>query len=901
VATEFLLYPPDVDLAQAEALTEPTPAQLAGLAWGLRQRDTARAVALALQAEALLQPQPQPRLWLVRAEAALMALDFASSLALQQQALHCFAEAGDELGCADAHWLASCIAADRGEVDGVRSSALAALACAERAGDAARVLFLQAALGRAEAFRDIAAARRDWARKLPSDTSSLDPGTAAAVEDLRGLLAGMGSEFLPAVRAMTQAYELSQRSGQLRRAIALTSNLGRAYWGISDFEAAMDWLTRGLALARRAAWPASIALCLAQLGETLRRLGRIGEARAALQEALQLLAGQPASRTVLLALNYLAHTEQDDGRGAAALQAFDALLERAREIDAQDLQIDAQLGRAQALLALGWPVEARAAATAGLALAAGQADKTIDLQWVLGDIALVSFGDAGSPIEALRCYRLALDAAYALQAFVPPPRLLEACARAHAVLGEFERAYQFGLRAAELRQQHFTAEASQRSLALHAASEAARFEALRGTQEMLLQLGEVGREITAELDGERVLAALERHVHALLSVDSMAVYQMDQAGEQLLCVFGMEAGQAFADPPIPLDSPHSYVALSAREGRELRLMGAQTPEYGVPGSSEMQSVLFGPLRVAERVTGVMTVQARRPDAYGEREALVFRSLCAYAAIALENARACQRLGELQQRMMAQEKLAALGAMVAGVAHELNTPIGNSLLVANTLLSSTREFEKKLAGQALRRSDGQHFARQMIEGLQVLERSMDSASALVRSFKQVAVDRSSEQRRRFPLAEVCEQCAQTLAVAMRRAGLQSRLDVPADLQLDAYPGALGQVLLILLNNAMAHGFAGREGPERGTIEIGAAALGSERLALWVADDGVGMSEALQARIFEPFFSTRFGEGGSGLGLAISRNIVEAMLGGSIRVESAPGQGSRFTLELPLTAP
>jgi len=740
VATEPLLYPSDTDLPQVEAQSDPSPTQLAELAWGLRQRDTTRAVVLAQRAEALLQPQAQPRLWLVRAEAALMVLDFESALALQQQALQCFAVVGDELGCADAHWLASSIASDRGDVDGVRSSALAALACAERAGDAARMLFLKSALGRAEAFRDITAARREWAGKLPADTSSLDAGTAAAVEDLRGLLAGMGSDFLPAVRAMNHAYELSQRSGQLRRAIALASNLGRAYWGISDFEAAMAWLTRGLALARRAGWPASIALCQAQLGETLRRLGRIGEARAALQEALQLMAGQPVSRTVLLALNYLAHTEQDDGRGVAALQAFEALLERAREADAKDLKIDAQLGRAQALLSLGWPVEARVAAMAGLALAAGQADKTVDLQWVLGDIALV---EPGSPTEALRFYRLALDAAYAVQAFVPPPRLMEACARAHAALGEFERAYQFSLRASELRQQHFTAEASQRSLARHAASEAARLEALRGTQELLLQLGEIGREITAELDSERVLAALERHVHALLSVDSMAVYQLDDAGEQLICVFGMEEGQAFADPPIPLDSPHSYVALSAREGRELRLAGAQPPEYGVPGSSEMQSVLFGPLRVAERVTGVMTVQALRLDAYGEREALVFRSLCAYAAIALENARVCQRLRELQQRMMAQEKLAALGAMMTGVADELETPIGNSLLIANTLLGSTRGFAEKLAGQALRRSDEQHFALQMIEGLQVLERDMASASALVRSFKQVSVDRSSE--------------------------------------------------------------------------------------------------------------------------------------------------------------
>jgi signal transduction histidine kinase len=887
------LFPADAELAEAEA--DAAPARLVWLAWALRQRDPARALALAERAEALLAPAEQPRLWLVRGEAALLARDFEQALALQQRALQRFIEAGDEIGSADAYWLAASIAADRGELDAQRSRLGDAIACAERAGDAARCLFLQMALGRTEAFRDPTAAKRDWADRLPADSSVLDPGTAAAVEDLRGLLAGMGSDFLPAARALMQAYELSQRSGQLRRAIALTSNLGRAYCGISDFAAAMEWLNRGLALARGVQWPTSVAQCLAQLGETLRRLGRIADARDALQECLRLLSAQPGSRTAALALMSLAHAEQDDGQSSAALQAFDALMEHALRADAKDLQIDAQLGRAQALLALGRPARAREAATAGLELAGGQTDQTIELLWVLGDIAQA---ELGSPAEALRRYRQALDAAYALEAYVPPPKLLEACARAHAGLGEFERAYRLSVRAGELRQQHFNVEAGQRTQALHAASETARFEALRSTHEVLLHLSAVGRELTAELDAERVLAALERHAHALLDVDSMAVYQLDDAGERLLCSFGMEDGQAFVDPPIALDNPQSYFARCAREGRELQFAGPQLLEHAVPGTSEMLSVLFGPLRVAERVTGVMTVQAKRLGAYGERETLVFRSLCAYAAIALENARAYRRLGELQRQLMAQEKLAALGAMVAGVAHELNTPIGNSLLVANTLLSGTRDFEQRLAGQALRRSDWQRFAQQTLEGLQVLERSMESAASLVRSFKQVAVDRSSENRRGFELAEVCEQCAQTLGLALRRAQLQLRLAVPAGLRLDGYPGALGQVLLILLNNAMSHAFAPLQ---PGSIEIGAQALGGERIALWVADDGRGISPALQQRIFEPFFTTRFGQGGSGLGLSICHNIVDNLLGGTVRVSSEPGQGSRFTLELPRVAP
>jgi len=907
------LHPLDAELARLQALESPTPDELAALAWALRQRDTEQALKLAQQLEA--RAESAPRMALVRGEAALLALDFAQAEAWQQQALQAFVERDDALGCADAQWLAASIATDRGETEAARRTLLAALDQAQRGGDATRQLFFEMALGRADAFSDLVAAKQAWADRLPADTSSLDPAAAAALEDLRGLLAGMSADFLPAIAALTRAFELSQQSGQQRRAISLASNLGRTYWGMSEFQTAMEWLMRGLELARRAQWPASIALCLAQLGETLRRLGRIADAREALRECLDLLADHPASRTAALALKYLAHTEQDDEQSEAALRAFDAVMQYALQTDARDLQIDAQLGRALTLLALGRPAEARLAAEWGLRLSLGQTETSIDLLWALGDIAQA---ETGSPAAALRLYQQALDEAAKVAAFVPPPKLLEAAGRAYAALGDFESAYRCTARAGELRQQRFSAEAAQRSLALHAhhqiersraesehlrrlaESEAARFEALRGAHEVLLNLSEVGRELTTELDADRVLAALERHVHALLEVDSIAVYLLDDNGEQLYCAFGMEQGQAFVDPPIALDDPHSYNALCVREGRELLFKGEAEPlpESQVPGTSAMLSTLFAPLRLAERVIGVMSVQARRPAAYGERETLVFRSLCAYAAIALENARAYQRLGDLQRHLMAQEKLAALGAMVAGVAHELNTPIGNSLLLASTLLSATREFEQKVASQALRRSDWQRFASQALDGLEVVERSMQSAASLVRSFKQVAVDRSSEHRRSFPLAEVCEQCAQTLGLALRRAGLQLSLAVPAELRLDSYPGALGQVLLILLNNTLSHAFTGRD---TGQIVLGAQALGPDRLSLWVQDDGLGMSPAVQERIFEPFFTTKFGQGGSGLGLSICHNIVETLLGGGIRVNSTPGQGSRFTLELPRVAP
>ncbi|MDT8999446.1 ATP-binding protein [Paucibacter sp. APW11] len=903
----------------------------AWLAWALRQRDSQRADGLAAclleelagpdQAVADVPParrEPtRARLLLVRAEAALLQLDMDRADQLLQQALQLMQSQQDWCGCADAHWLGYYLAADRGDSDGLMSALETAIVFARQAGDASRVLVFQATLARAQVFRDVAVAERKWGSALPPLSAGLPPAEMAAVADFRGLLAALSADYVPSIRAFAQAYEAALQTGQLRRAISLATNLGFAHTTMSDFQTAMEWLRRGLELARSARWPALISLCLAHTGEALRRLGQANDARDLLHECLQLQQQQPDARTTMLALKFLAQTELDAGRPADAQLAFETLAQRARSASALDLEIDAGLGRARALLLQAQFEPARQVAAQVLAQAGEQHERgtVVEALWVLADIEHAANGDTQ---VAQHCYRQALRHADKIEGYQPPIALLDACARCEAARGDFEPAYRCAARASELRQRSYSEETQRRSSALQAhhqveraraesehlrrlaESEAARFEALKGAHEALLHLGAIGQEITAELDADRVFEVLERHVHAMLHTASMSIYLLDDSGQQLLCAFGMEGGESFVDPPIDALNSNSYCARSVRERREFTL-GAQHPpdlRHHIPGTAVMNSVMVAPLIVAERVIGVMTVQSPKGDAYGEREQLIFRNLCSYGAIALDNARAYLRLGELQRHVMAQEKLAALGAMVAGVAHELNTPIGNSLLVASTLLGSARDFEQRVARQALRRADWQQFAGRSREGLEVIERSMEAAASLVRSFKQVAVDRSAEQRRDFLLHELCEQYVQTMGLMLRRAGIGVRMEVPPALSMQGYPGSLGQVLVILLNNAMVHGFEGRSG---GTIEIGALPRGPEHVQLWVADDGVGMTPAVLARIFEPFFSTKFGQGGSGLGLSICHNIVESLLGGSIRVSSEPGLGCRFTLELPMRSP
>ncbi len=924
------------ELEQAEARQGLSPLQRLWQVWALRQRDSARAeqLAQALAADiALVDWTPAQRqlalarLQLVQAEAALLAMDIERAAAQQTQALQQFQALDHALGCADARWLAHYLEEVQGRMAASRAELRAAIAEAQRAGDAERLLLMRASLARSELFRDAAAAQAEFEPLLPAGTAGLSPACAAALADYQGLRAGLAAEYLQSIALSAQAYEWALQTGQLRRALGVASNLGHSYTRMADYQSAGDWLRRSLELARAARWPTAISFALAQSGDALRCQGQADAARELLQEALQIEAARPGTRTHALALKYLAQTEQDQGRHAQALQAFEALAAQVGD-SSVDLRIDAELGRARALLALEQPAAALALLAAALPQARQQRERGVEVEmlWVQAG-AQRALGD-GAAAHAL--LQQALQGAAQVPDYQPPALLLDDAAESSAAAGDWPAAYRLARRSSALRQRSFSEESSRRTAALHAhhqieraraesehlrrlaESEAARFEALQDAHQALLHLGAIGQEITTQLDAPRIFEVLERHVHALLQADSLAVYLLDDTGTELVCAFGMEAGEAFLDPPIAVADNYSYSARCVRERRAFILgegggegvvdaalvAEAIAPQAQIPGTGSVRSVMFAPLMVAERVIGVMTVQTPRAAAYGQREQLIFRNLCAYGAIALDNARAYRRLSELQRHMMAQEKLAALGAMVAGVAHELNTPIGNSLLVASSLLSRTQEFEGRVARQALRRSDWADYASQSRQGLEVIERSMETAAALVRSFKQVAVDRSAEQRRGFGLAELCEQCAQTMSLSLRRAGLQLDLAVPRELRLESFPGALSQVLVILLNNAMTHAFEGREG---GRLLLGAESLGPERLRLWLQDDGVGMNEAVLARIFEPFFSTKFGQGGSGLGLSICHNIVETLLGGKIRASSQPGAGSRFSIELPLRAP
>ncbi len=257
----------------------------------------------------------------------------------------------------------------------------------------------------------------------------------------------------------------------------------------------------------------------------------------------------------------------------------------------------------------------------------------------------------------------------------------------------------------------------------------------------------------------------------------------------------------------------------------------------------------------------------------------------------------ETLHNTMAQLVQSEKLAALGSLVAGIAHELNTPIGNALMAASSLKDFSQEIRQQLAEGSMKRSDLDRFLDDADAACGITNRNLDRASELISSFKQVAVDQSSSQRRQFDVAELCNEILITLLPQTKKRPINICVEIPPDIEMDSYPGSFGQVISNLVMNAVNHAFSM---DEPGDIIV-RGKVNETDLELTVEDNGSGIAEEALSKVFDPFYTTRLGQGGSGLGLHIVHNIVTDVLGGSIEVSSTPGQGSRFTIKVPLSSP
>ncbi len=368
-----------------------------------------------------------------------------------------------------------------------------------------------------------------------------------------------------------------------------------------------------------------------------------------------------------------------------------------------------------------------------------------------------------------------------------------------------------------------------------------------------------------------------------------------------------------------LEVNHAWVALFGIAASEVQ--GRNASELGIWRNDEHRAQVRARLAVGEFVAGFPTTLH---TVSGERHFLLYVSPVEFidgvrlvttlvdqtdrlAAEAAQRAltesleeRVAQRTAELSQTVQAlkaaqeelvhAEKLASLGAMVAGISHELNTPIGNTLTMASTLKDVSKEFDQKSQSGAMRKSDLSHYLSNVSEMADLIERNARRAADLIASFKQVAVDRSSQRRREFNVANLVADVLVTSQPLVRGRGVLFTQDVVEDLTCDTYPGPVEQILTNFVQNAVLHGFGERDA---GHIDIQVRKDG-DSVVITVKDDGAGMSEHTLRHIFDPFFTTRLGQGGSGLGLSVSHHLAVAVLGGDLTAASQPGEGCTMTL-------
>ncbi|WP_300297433.1 PAS domain-containing sensor histidine kinase [Ferrovibrio sp.] len=258
-------------------------------------------------------------------------------------------------------------------------------------------------------------------------------------------------------------------------------------------------------------------------------------------------------------------------------------------------------------------------------------------------------------------------------------------------------------------------------------------------------------------------------------------------------------------------------------------------------------------------------------------------------------RALADLRGAQASLILAEKMASLGSLVAGMSHEISTPLGISVSAASHMAEEVEQLTIRFRDDQLRRSDLEGFLDTATEATRIMQGNLARAARLIQAFKQVAADQSTDDLRLFDIGEYLREIMLSLAPALRRSLHDVRIDCPDKLVIRSRPGALGQIVTNLVMNALQHAFEG--GGRPGVISINVTQPREGRIAVEFRDNGRGIVADDLPRVFDPFFTTRRGTGGTGLGLHIVYNLVSQVLGGTIAVSSREGEGTRFTIIFP----
>jgi PAS domain S-box-containing protein len=423
---------------------------------------------------------------------------------------------------------------------------------------------------------------------------------------------------------------------------------------------------------------------------------------------------------------------------------------------------------------------------------------------------------------------------------------------------------------------------------------------LRSPSGEIVGVNVAAEEITERKRAEAALKASERQFHTLADSIPQLVWMAEAGGS--IYWFNSHWHDYTGTPPGDAGSHDWQAILAPGPFHKARELWAEALKTGTPLELEL-SLRAKDGQYRPFLTRAVPLRDSNNAVYGwigthidiserKRSEQEIRSARDAAEAALRN------LQETQNSLIEAEKLAALGRLVAGVAHEINNPVGTSLTVASSLQHKAEMFAAEVAQGNLKRSSLNEFLEISREASAQLVTNLNRAADLIRSFKQVAADRNFSNQRIFDLGILTEQVAMSLRPGLGKKSLTLNVDSPADLMMNSYPGPYGQVLTNLFLNSVAHAFPDGKG---GAMNIEVRASGKDHVEIAFSDNGCGMDSDVRRKAFDPFFTTRRDLGSTGLGLHIVYSIITNYLGGRLNLESEPGTGTKIQLILPRTAP
>ncbi|MBT9492361.1 MAG: GAF domain-containing sensor histidine kinase [Paucibacter sp.] len=496
----------------------------------------------------------------------------------------------------------------------------------------------------------------------------------------------------------------------------------------------------------------------------------------------------------------------------------------------------------------------------------------------------------GDLTEALRSAQFGLEQALRIQSRAQESRAHQQLAQLYQSQGDLVHALQHLWRHVEVQ-----AEIERLSLPERLTKLAHYDLSSKPPEELLLELSNQQWPLDSAAELAQASSELCAKARQILSLDRVSFWWADQTPG----IFRLQP------EPSDLSQPRGSISAPAQAGylqlltqrreplvlTDLRLHPCLNELKDLADVTGTCSQIEIPLFVQQQLRGLLWLSQREQQRNWSRQdrlqashlGKVFERVLLSADLAL---------AQQTQASMEQEKADALGRLVAGVAHEVNTPIGVAVTAASSVADNAQRLVEMLASERISRSELQQLSQRLKTGSDLVERNLERAAGLIGNFKKVTVDQASEAVTEFRLADYLGSVMSVLSPALRKASVEVVLDVPREIELCMASGLLTQLITNLVMNSISHAFPERRG---GKIMISARLDGPEVL-LDVADDGVGAPAAVRARMFEPFFTTKRGQGGSGLGLYIVQTIVQR-LGGSIELPEVE-RGLCVRLRLPI---